>query len=100
MAYTSIVLSQLLQLVSRHDFKTVAENGSRPERKFRSLTRWNQFVAMMFVSIAISNVAEEARFESKWVLKTNMELSGEAVALKSKERWQVEHTFRDLKSTF
>jgi len=34
------------------------------------------------------------------VLKTNTELSAEAVALKYKELRQVEHTFRDLKSTF
>ena len=43
---------------------------------------------------------EDARFDGKWVLKTNTELSAEAVALKYKELWQVEHTFRDLKSTF
>jgi hypothetical protein len=52
MAHNSTILSQLLQLVSRHDFKTVEENGFRPERKLRSLTRWNQFVAMMFAHIA------------------------------------------------
>lgn len=52
MAHSSTILSQLLQLVSRHDFKTVEENGFRPDRKFRTLTRWNQFVAMMFAHIA------------------------------------------------
>jgi hypothetical protein len=51
MAHSSTILSQLLQLVSRHDFRTVEENGFRPERKLRSLTRWNQFVAMMFAHI-------------------------------------------------
>jgi hypothetical protein len=90
----------LLQLVSRHDFKTVAENGFRPERKLRFFARWNQFVAMMFARNAMSNVEAEARFDGKWVLKTNTGLSAETVAPKGKERWQVEHTFRDLKSTF
>jgi hypothetical protein len=52
MAHSSTILCQLLQLISKHDFKTVEENGFRPERKLRSLTRWNQFVAMMFAHIA------------------------------------------------
>jgi transposase len=43
-------------------------------------------------------VEEEARFDGKWVLKTNTRLSAKNVALKYKELWQVEHTFRDMKS--
>ncbi len=65
MAHISTVLSQLLQLVSSHDFKTVAENAFRPERKFRSLPRWNQFVTMMFDHMVMNNVEEEARFDGK-----------------------------------
>jgi len=52
------------------------------------------------VSIDLDKVEEESRFDGKWVLKTNTDLPAEQVALKYKELWQVEHTFRDLKSTF
>ena len=43
-------------------------------------------------------IAAEARFDGKWVLKTNTDLPADQVALKYKELWQVEHLFRDLKS--
>jgi transposase len=51
------------------------------------------------VSIDMSKVDEDARFDGKWVLKTNTQFSAETVALKYKELRQVEHTFRDLEST-
>jgi transposase len=43
-------------------------------------------------------IDQEARFDGKWVLRTNMNLSAERVALKYKELWQVEQVFRDVKS--
>ena len=43
-------------------------------------------------------VAYEARFDGKWVLQTNTDLSPEKVALKYKELWRVERVFRDVKS--
>jgi len=42
------------------------------------------------VSINEKKVAEEARFDGKWVLKTNTDATAEQVALKYKELWQVE----------
>lgn len=50
------------------------------------------------VSINDQLIEEEARFDGKWVLKTNTDLSAQQVALKYKELWQVEHVFRDMKS--
>jgi hypothetical protein len=38
----------------------------------------------------MKKVEEEARFDGKWVLRTNTNLSAEKVALKYKELWQVE----------
>jgi len=67
--------------------------GNKGYRKYLKMERES-------VSIDMTKVEEDARFDGKWVLKTNTELSAEAVALKYKELWQVEHTFRDLKSTF
>ncbi len=49
-------------------------------------------------SIDCEKVEQEAKFDGKWVLRTNTRLSARNVALKYKELWQVEHTFRDMKS--
>jgi transposase len=49
-------------------------------------------------SIDREKVAEEARFDGKWVLTTNTKLRADEVALKYKELWMVEHTFKDMKS--
>jgi hypothetical protein len=43
-------------------------------------------------------IKEEQRFDGKWVLQTNTELSPEQVALKYKQLWMVESSFRSLKS--
>lgn len=50
------------------------------------------------VSIDHDKIKAEARFDGKWVLKTNTLLQADEVALRYKELWQVEHLFRDLKS--
>lgn len=50
------------------------------------------------IGIEQKKIEEDARFDGKWVLRTNMDLPSEAVALKYKELWQVEQVFRDMKS--
>lgn len=50
------------------------------------------------LSLDQEKIEEEARFDGKWVLRTNTMLSAEQVALKYKELWQVEQVFRDVKS--
>jgi transposase len=50
------------------------------------------------MAIDQEKIDAEARFDGKWVLRTNMKLSAERVALKYKELWQVEQVFRDVKS--
>lgn len=40
----------------------------------------------------------EARYDGKWVLRTNTDLSAEDVALKYKQLWMVEFVFRTTKS--
>ena len=52
MAHSTTIFSQLLQLVSKHDFKRIEQEGFKPGRKLRSLTRWGQFVAMMFAHVS------------------------------------------------
>lgn len=43
-------------------------------------------------------VAEEARYDGKWVLRTSLDLSAAEVALKYKQLWLVEDMMRSLKS--
>ena len=45
-----------------------------------------------------AKIAEEARYDGKWVLRTNMELTTAEVALQFKRLWMVEHWFRSCKS--
>lgn len=40
----------------------------------------------------------EARYDGKWVLRTNTEFDAAQVALKYKQLWTVEHLFRSIKS--
>ena len=51
------------------------------------------------VAVDRKKINAEARFDGKWVLRTNLDsFSAEQVATKYKELWQVEHVFRDVKS--
>jgi len=65
--------------------------GNKGYRKYLKMERDS-------VTIDIDKVKYDARFDGKWVLKTNMEIPAEQVALKYKELWQVEKVFRDVKT--
>jgi hypothetical protein len=45
-----------------------------------------------------AKLAEEARYDGKWVLRTNTELATADVALQFKRLWMVEHWFRSCKT--
>ena len=45
-----------------------------------------------------NKIESEARYDGKWVLRTNTELSAKDVALKYKQLWMVEQLFRTTKS--
>ena len=65
--------------------------GNKGYRKYLKLDRDT-------VSVNQVKIEEEARYDGKWVLKTNTTLTAEQTALKYKELWQVEQVFRDMKS--
>ncbi len=65
--------------------------GNKGYRKYLTLDRDT-------VSVNQAKIEQEARYDGKWVLKTNTTLTTEQVALKYKELWQVEQVFRDMKS--
>ena len=45
-----------------------------------------------------AKLAEDARYDGKWVLRTNADLDAAEVALQYKQLWMVEHWFRSCKS--
>jgi hypothetical protein len=45
-----------------------------------------------------AKIKQEARYDGKWVLRTNTDLPAAEVALKYKQLWMVEHVFRSTKS--
>jgi transposase len=65
--------------------------GNKGYRKYLKLAKDS-------ARIDTAKVKSEARFDGKWVLATNTELSADQVALKYKELWRVERMFRDVKS--
>lgn len=48
--------------------------------------------------IDTEKVEREARYDGKWVLRTNTELPTADVAIQYKQLWMVEHLFRDVKT--
>ena len=67
MAHHSTVFSQLLKLVSRHEFEALA-NQHHEGRILRKMTRWSQFVSMALAQVAgrcslrdvVSNLSAQA----------------------------------------
>ncbi len=75
---------------------TKSEKGLIGNKGFRKFIKSGAEFA-----IDVEKVAAEARFDGKWVLRTNLtekELSTEDVALRYKDLWMVEEVFRSLKS--
>lgn len=50
------------------------------------------------VTLDEEKINVDAKYDGIWVLTTNTQLKAREVALKYKELWMVEHTFRDMKS--
>ena len=65
--------------------------GNKGYRRYLKVSRGS-------VGIDFEKVKEEAKFDGKWVLQTNIDMTAEDVALKYKELWQVEQVFRTMKS--
>ena len=61
---------------------------------------YRRFLAANGATFAIDEekIAEEARYDGKWVLRTNTDLPPAEVALRYKQLWMVEATFRSAKS--
>ena len=51
MAHNNTVFSQLLKLVSRHEFESLAKQH-HSGRSFRKASRWSQFVTLMMAQLS------------------------------------------------
>jgi len=65
--------------------------GNRGYKRFLRVVRGG-------MEIDRGKVEEDERYDGKFVLRTNLELPAEEVALRYKELWRVERVFRDAKS--
>jgi transposase len=82
------ILTSLREQLKRGDKSLV---GNRGYRKYLRPTKSH-------FEIDERKIREEARFDGKWVLRTNTEFPAAEVALKYKQLWMVEHVFRSTKS--
>jgi len=82
------IVASLRELLKRGPKAIV---GNKGYRKYLKLDREH-------IRIDEKKIEEESRYDGKWVLRTNTELPAEMLALKYKELWKVEQTFRDVKS--
>lgn len=82
------IIQSLVQALARGDKSFIGNKGFR------------RFVAGTAGHWRINQdkITEEARFDGKWVLRTNTDSSTVQVALKYKQLWTVEAIFRTMKS--
>ena len=82
------IVEALVQALKRGEKSLIGNNGFR---RFVTGTggHWR---------IDEAKIDEEARYDGKWVLRTNTDLSAAQVALKYKQLWTVEAIFRTMKS--
>jgi transposase len=66
--------------------------GNKGYRKYLSVKGKERF------AIDEKKINAEARYDGKWVLRTNLDLPAEEIALKYKQLWMVEDIFRTMKS--
>jgi transposase len=66
--------------------------GNKGYRRYLSVSGPGHF------GVDEAKVAEDARYDGKWVLRTNTDLDSAEVALQYKRLWMVEHWFRSCKS--
>ncbi len=83
------ILAALTEQLRRGDKSLV---GNKGYRRFLKTSPEGHF------EIDEDKIREEARYDGKWVLSTDLDLDAAEVALKYKELWRVESLFRSVKS--
>ena len=83
------ILASLREKLARGEKGLVANRGYRRFLKTPGEARF---------AIDEAAIEAEARYDGKWVLRTDTDLGAAEVALKYKELWRVEQLFRSIKS--
>jgi hypothetical protein len=83
------IVASLREQLRRGDKSLVGNKGYRRYLKVEGAGHF---------AIDEAKLAEEARYDGTWVLRTNTNLSAAAVAVQFKRLWQVEQWFRSCKS--
>jgi hypothetical protein len=83
------IVAQLRQQLRRGDKALIGNQGYRKYLKAGAGERF---------TLDLAKVQEEARYDGKWVLQTNLADGPKLIALGFKELWQVEDLFRTMKS--
>ncbi len=83
------IVAALTEQLARGDKSLVGNKGYRKYLRAPSDTHFE---------VNREKIKSEARFDGKWVLQTDTELSAVDVAMKYKELWMVETAFRSMKS--
>jgi len=82
------IVASLREQLKRGDKSLVGNRGFRKYLK----------QAKSKFEIDEKKIKHEARYDGKWVLRTNTDLPTAEIALKYKQLWMVEHVFRSTKS--
>lgn len=88
-AQRAAIVASLQEQLRRGDKSLVGNQGYR---------RYLKIEGEGHFTIDEAKLAEEARYDGTWVLRTNTELSAAQVALQYKKLWMVEQWFRSCKS--
>ena len=83
------IIAHLEQALKQGDRSLIGNKGYR---------RYLKSAGADHFQIDEAKLREEARYDGKWVLRTDTDLSTAEVALKYKQLWMVENLFRELKS--
>jgi hypothetical protein len=83
------ILEALREQLQRGDKDLI---GNKGYRKYLRVTPGEHF------TIDEQKIKEEARYDGKWVLQTNLADESQIIALAYKELWMVENLFRTMKS--
>jgi hypothetical protein len=83
------IVEALRQQLKRGDKDLI---GNKGYRKYLQVTQGEHF------TIDEEKIKDEARYDGKWVLQTNLADEPEMIALAYKELWMVETMFRTMKS--
>jgi transposase len=88
-AQRAAIVASLQEQLRRGDKSLVGNKGYR---------RYLKIEGEGHFTIDEAKLAEEARYDGTWVLRTNTDLPAAQVALQYKKLWMVEHWFRSCKS--